>query len=342
MATMKKLSMAIASAVVSALSLGLEPAHAHGLHLHSDSEHSYSDSGHSPSTVDPRLRSDSIFYGEPQPLGNGSMRTWVTLDNNGNPSDIGVSFTEAALFGLPEESDNFGEYPLKLTLLDGIGNSTFEYELLFPKEAAATPFTHMSLNYNPFGHAPAGVTNVPHFDVHFNMLTPEERHAITADNSEEFLQKAYKTPPQELIPEGFASVPNAAEPRMGVHYGDFTSDEFQTPWEKAFIYGFYDGQMVFWEPMIANSFLETKPNTTTPIKQPTLYPKNGYYPTAYSVNYADGEYSVSLNGLTFRSSKSASVPEPNLTLGTLAFGAFAAASVLKRRKKQTAMGSASN
>lgn len=44
---------------------------------------------------------------------------------------------------------------------------------------------------------------------------------------------------------------------MGVHYGDFTSDEFQTPWEKAFIYGFYDGQMVFWEPMIANSFLET-------------------------------------------------------------------------------------
>jgi hypothetical protein len=342
MVTVKKILMAIATAVFSAVSLRLEAAHAHGLHLHSNSENSHSDSGYSPSSVDPRLGENLIFYGEAQPLGNGSMRTWVKLDNDGNPSDIGVSLTEAALFGLPEESDNFGEYPLKLTLLDGIGNSTFEYELLFPKEAAATPFTHMSLNYNPFGHAPTGVTDVPHFDVHFNMLTPDERYAIVAEDLDAFLEKAYKTPPAEMIPEGFATVPNAAEPRMGVHYGDFTSDEFETPWNKSFIYGFYDGQMAFLEPMIANSFLETKPNTTAAIKQPSAYSKTGYYPTAYSVNYANGEYSVSLNGLTFRSFNSVLVPEPSSTLAVLAVGAFGAASLLKRRQKQTVWGSNPN
>ena len=338
MVTVKKLSMAIAGAVFSALSLGLEAARAHGLYLHSDSEHSHSDSGYSPSSVDPRLGSDSIFYGEAQPLGDGSMRTWVKLNSDGTPSDIGVSFNEEALSGLPEESDDFGEEPLKLTLLDGIGNSTFEYELLFPQEAE--PFTHMSLNYNPHGHAPAGVTNVPHFDVHFYMLTPEERHAIVADDLDAFLEKAYKMPPEELIPEGYLTAPNAAEPRMGVHYGDPT--DFQTPWEKAFVYGFYDGEMAFWEPMIANSFLETKPNTSDAITQPSSYPTSGYYPTEYSVNYADGEYSVSLNELTFRSANSVAVPEPSSTLGVLALGAFSAGSLLKRRQKQTAQASNRN
>ncbi len=262
-----------------------------------------------------------VVYGEAQPLGNGSVRTWVKLDNNGNPSDIGVSFTEAALSGLPEESDNLGDYPLKLKLMDGIGHSTFEYELLFPKEASATPFTHISLNWNPSGHAPEGFTTVPHYDFHFNMLTPEERDAIGADAPDVFMAKAYKTPPAELVAKGYVAPPMAAEPRMGVHYFNPTLSEFQRQFDKVFIYGFYDGNMAFWEPMITSSFLETKPNITDAIEQPAAYPKSSYYPTAYSVNYADGEYSVSLDGLSFRSSKDDCAGSP-----------------LKRRQKHTTRG----
>ena len=335
MITVKKLSLAFAGATFSALSLGLEAAHAHGGNLPSGSENSHSDSGQSHSSIDPRLDSDSIFYGEAQPLGNGSVRTWVTLDSNRNPLDIGVSFTEAALFGLPQESDDFGEYPLKLPLLDGIGNSTFEYELLFPQEASVTPFTHLSLNWNPHGHAPTGFTTVPHVDFHFNLLTPNERDAITADDLDDFLARAYEPPLSELIADGYGTVPNAAEPRMGVHYIDFTSPALQRPFDHLFIYGFYDGEMTFWEPMIATSFLEIKPNITEAIKQPSVYPSISYYPTAYSVNYSDGEYSVSLNGLTFRSSTLASVPEPNVALGTLVFSVFSAVSLLKRKRKLT-------
>ncbi|WP_348253500.1 DUF5602 domain-containing protein [Funiculus sociatus] len=328
---MKKLSIVLAGVAFSTLSLGLKTAQAHGGHLHPDSGHLPSDSGQSPSSIDPRIESNSIFYGEARPLGNGLVRTWVRLNDNENPTDIGVSFTDSALFGLPGESDDVGEYPLKLPLLDGIDHSTFEYELLFPKEAEATPFTHLALNWNPSGHAPEGVTTVPHFDFHFNLFTPEERHTITADNLEDFLTKAYKAPPVEFLPPGYIAPPMAAEPRMGVHYIDPTSPEFQRPFDRVFIYGSYDGKMAFWEPMVANSFLLTKPNTTDLIKLPSAYPKSGYYPTAYSVNYANGEYSVSLNGLKYRS-----VPEPSLTLGTLAFGAFSAVSFLNKKRKQTA------
>ena len=342
MTIVKKLSVVLAGAVFSTLFLGLKAAQANEGHLHPDSGHLHPDSGHlpsdseqSPSSVDPRLGSDSIFYGEAQPLGNGSVRTWVRLDDHEKPTDIGVSFTESALLGLPEESDDFGEYPLKLPLLDGIGNSTFEYELLFPQEASATPFTHLSLNWNPHGHAPEGFTTVPHFDFHFNLLTPDQRDAITADDLDDFLTKAYETPPPELIAEGYGTVPNAAEPRMGVHYIDFTSPALQRPFDHIFIYGFYEGEMTFWEPMIATSFLETKPNITEAIKQPLAYPTVGYYPNGYSINYANGEYSVSLNEFTFRSSTLASVPESNLTLATLAFGVFGTVSILIRKRQST-------
>jgi hypothetical protein len=237
------------------------------------------------------------------------MRTWVKLNSDGTPSDIGISFTEAALSGLPKESDDFGEYPLKIKLLDGIGFSTFEYELPLPKGAEAKPFTHVSLNWNPHGHGPKGIYTPPHLDFHFNLISAEKRHAILAANDDDFFEKAYRMPLMGLIPQGYLAPPRAAEHRMGLHWVDFDGHEFhREAWEKSFIYGSYDGEMVFWEPMISNSFLNKKSNTIAAIKQPQVYPKSGYYPTAYSVNYANGEYSVSLNGLTFRSSELASVP----------------------------------
>lgn len=309
MVTVKKLSMAIVGAVLSmalvgavffGFPLGLEVAHAYP--EHSD-------------LAPPRLQSHSIFYGETKPLGNGTVRTFVKFNNDGTPSDIGVAFTAAALSGLPKESDHFGtdrfgeEFPLKLTLRDGIGFSTFEYELPFPPEASATPYTHMALNWNPEGHAKAGIYTMPHFDFHFCLVSPKERHAITVNDN--FLKEAYRQIPPELEAEGYQALPLAAEPRMGLHWVDTTAPEFHgQPWTKSFLFGSYDGKIVFLEPMITKAFLKTKPNTTDPIKQPAFYPKSTYYPTAYSVNYANGEYTVSLNGLTFRSAKSPSVPEP--------------------------------
>src|SRR5512138_147636 len=89
-----------------------------------------------------------IFTGESKAVGNGTAYSWVTLDAEGNPSAIGINLTKSALSGLPE--DRVTEYILQL-----------------PKEASATAYNHIGLDWNPKGHEPQGIYDKPHFDVHF-------------------------------------------------------------------------------------------------------------------------------------------------------------------------------
>ncbi len=42
------------------------------------------------------------FFGPSQSLGNGTARTYVALDEGGNPTEIGLRLTAPALDGLPE------------------------------------------------------------------------------------------------------------------------------------------------------------------------------------------------------------------------------------------------
>lgn len=300
-----KLAFFLVIAIFIVLYLEPRTAHAATEHLSSKSSQLLLTESHS---VDPRLNPGSVFYGEAQPLGEGSMRTWAKFYSNGNLSDIGVSLTEAALSSLPKETDNFKAYPLKLKLQDGSGFSTFEYELMFPKEISTAPFTHVSLNTNPYGHGPEKIYDAEHFDFHFNLISPEERYVIVVNDYDEFVKRATLEPPEEFLPTGYETVPMTAEPRMGAHWFDLAGSEFYGEhWLKSFNIGCYDGEIVFWEPMVSTAYLATKPNVSIPIKQPPAYPQSGYYPTKYSINYANGEYSVSLNGLTFRSGKLSTV-----------------------------------
>lgn len=220
------------------------------------------------------------FIGETKSLGNGMVRSWITLDN-GNVSAIGISFTDMALSGLPVE------------------NST-EYTLLLPEQASVTPFNHIGLDWNPKGHEPIGIYDKPHFDFHFYMISQEERNNITAAGED--LAKLSKNISSEYIPEGYVPTPGGI-PRMGAHWIDPSSPEFNNrSFTKTFIYGFYDGKMVFVEPMVTKAFLETLPNTTDLIKVPAKYPKKAYYPTRYKVSYnaTVREYSISIEGMTPR------------------------------------------
>ena len=221
------------------------------------------------------------FVGETKSLGNGMVRSWVTLGDDGNPTAIGLTFTEAALSGLPTE------------------NST-EYDLALPEQASAMPFNHIGIDWNPKGHEPPGIYDKPHFDFHFYMISPGERNNITATGED--MARLSKNVSPEFIPAGYVPIPGGV-PRMGAHWFDPASPEFNNQsFTKTFIYGFYDGKMIFLEPMITKAFLETGQNTTDNIKLPAKYPKKSYYPTRYSVKYdaAAKEYTLSLEGMTLR------------------------------------------
>lgn len=221
------------------------------------------------------------FTGESKEVGNGIAYSWVTLDAEGNPSAIGVNLTESALSCLPE-----GEVA--------------EYILPLPEEASATPYNHIGLDWNPKGHEPQGIYDKPHFDVHFYMIGQEERNKITA--TKEDMAKIEKKPSPEYIPEGYVPTPGGV-PRMGAHWIDPSSPEFNgQPFEESLIYGFYNGEMVFVEPMVTVDYLKTKPELTKQLKLPECYPTSAYYPTGYSIRYNETskEYTVTLEGMTLR------------------------------------------
>ena len=266
--------------------------------------------------------SEGTLWGDPQDLGNGQIQTFVTLDSSSVPTLVGVYFTESALSGLPETSSD-GRWDV----LDAKGSVVIpccghEVVLDFPETDSAIPFEHFVLNWNPHGHPPADVYDTPHFDMHFYSISNEDRTAIasaTADKmcsvpnppdiggehpvsvSCETFEEAMMPLPDNQMPPGYIS-DGAVEPGMGNHLintqaAELAGEPFTTTW----VYGTYAGRLTFFEPMIANSFLQEKPDEVChDIAMPEAMPEAGYYPTRYCIRYAPGEkdgegaYTVSL------------------------------------------------
>jgi hypothetical protein len=233
-----------------------------------------------------QLRKGGTYLGQFTLMGNGTVRSWVKYQN-GKPSSLGVTLSESAITGLRTN------LPKQMPVV--------EYKLALPKEAKVTGFDHISLDWAPQGHVPKGVYDKPHFDIHFYTMAPAERLKITAVGKD--LAICSKKPTTRFIPTGYIAPPETSIPQMGMHAIDSASPELNgQPFSSTFIYGYYNGQMNFVEPMVALSFLQTKANFSAPVKVPAAYAKQGYYPTLYSVTYDQerGEYSVALEGLIWR------------------------------------------
>ena len=238
-------------------------------------------------TASPTVSKEKTVVGETKPLGRGQARSWVSLDKDGNPTAIGLTFNEAALSALPTEPPP--------------GELGTEISLALPAEASSTAFKHIGLNWNPRGHVPAKIYDTPHFDFHFYMITEEERARITAIGDD--LLRVKKQPAAQFVPEGYVYAPDSEHARMGAHWVNPLSKELQgQAFTSTFLYGSYNGNLIFGEPMITKAFLEMKTNLTEAIKLPTQYARRAYYPTKYSVRYdpVRKEYTVALEGMTLR------------------------------------------
>jgi Domain of unknown function (DUF5602) len=233
------------------------------------------------------------FFGPSQPIGNGTVKTFVILDEGGLPTEVGVRLTASALDGLPETSTG-----LPPTLM-----------LDFPDQAAATAFDHVMLNWNPQGHEPPELFGKPHFDVHFNMVDMATIQAVIASDPD-YAAKAEHTPEAKYVPQDYVVPPGApaaaqAVPGMGVHWVD-SSDTSLVPgsynFEHIVINGTWDGRYTFIEPMITREWLLTNPSSQQPLKLPQAYQKSAYYPTTYGVHFDEQakEYVISLGGMTMR------------------------------------------
>lgn len=208
---------------------------------------------------------NTTYWGTAVPIGNGQARSYVEVDDDEMPMALGLALSGAALEGLPSTEH------------------MYDYILSLPEDFKLPPFEHVMINWNPHGHEPTEIYGAPHFDFHFYTISNEDRLKITCTGDDQNV--CIKMPAADYIPPYYAATP-AGVPQMGWHWYDPRSPEFHgQPFTSTFIYGFYNAQMIFLEPMITRDFLLSKGTVDADIPMPAKVNKSGLYPGHYSLNY---------------------------------------------------------
>jgi hypothetical protein len=231
------------------------------------------------------------FYGQPQSIGSGTAKAYTTLDNAGNPTEVGIRMSAASLDGLPQED----AVPPRMLILN------------LPKQASATSFDHVMLNWNSHGHEPVELFGKPHFDMHFYLVNTGAVEQIDPAKPD-FATRAAHLPDRKYVPQDYVTPPGSpvenTVPAMGLHWLDSTDGLVPGKYDfkQIVINGSWDGTYTFIEPMMTREWMLTKQAVQEQIKLPQAYQKNAYYPTTYSVRYDDQakEYAISLGGMTMR------------------------------------------
>lgn len=220
---------------------------------------------------------ERTFYSSTQQLGEGRVQAWIKENKDGEPTSVGISISEGALTNLPDQ-------------MTGI-------VLSLPKNKGKNFYTHVMLDWNPQGHEPPQIYGLPHFDVHFYIVSNEERLAMLPQNIDKF----ENLPAPAYVPAGYVRGPGFV-PQMGVHWINLASPEWSgSMFTKTFIWGSYDGEFVFWEPMFTLNYLLTQPDDVVDLTQPGLFSRNGYYPAKYEISWSPfaREYTIALLDLQY-------------------------------------------
>ena len=252
-----------------------------------------------------------VVVTKPQKLGKGKAWVYIALDAKGAPLALGVSMDKAALDDLPQEHNMKSRcYDKNKNGKMDAGECLGDYELVFalPEgEAgkAVSPFKWVGLNWNPHGHgepAPPPWAE-PHFDFHFYISERDAVKKLRPGSCGELIdcedfKRATKPVPAKYVHRDHINV-GAAVPDMGNHLIDKKSPELAKSGPKfthTFIFGAYDSNITFYEPMITRAYLASGPNMCAPIKQPAAWASAGAYPTRYCIRHSaqTGMITVSL------------------------------------------------
>jgi hypothetical protein len=218
---------------------------------------------------------ENTFKGPQVTVGNGHARTFVTINHEGVPQEIGVVFTHEALSGLATVNT--------------------PYVLQFHNKALkATPFQHLAMGWSANGHPlPNGFIG-PHFDVRFFMMSLEERLAIPPPPAPELSI----LPPTGYMPSTY--FPDVAGPQLGMHWTDVSFSPGVPVWH-TLILGSFNGSFNFVSPIVQRTFLQSGTSVSLPYAQPQSFEQHGYYPTRYNI-YEDDKlmHYVTLSDFVWR------------------------------------------
>jgi hypothetical protein len=215
----------------------------------------------------------NTFYGPEVHLGDGKIRSFIKITHSDVPQEIGLEMTSGLFENLPA------------AYLD-------LHIPLHQKASEVTPYDHLEVDWMPNGHPPA-YFQLPHFDIHFYMLSQEEQMAIpppNAINTSLAGTAAFGRPSAGVLPADY-TVASAAVPMMGRHWLDKFADVLSgATFTHQFIYGTFDNKVVFLEPMVTRAFLLSGTEVHNTIKQPAVFTPTGkFYPTRYNIYHDESK-----------------------------------------------------
>ncbi len=146
-----------------------------------------------------------------------------------------------------------------------IESAPLDLEMVFPPKpvaviplpeevAEATGFNHLMINWEPHGHPPA-LFAVPHFDFHFYTVDPVVVAAMDCSD----MSKPAQLPESYALPDitipGLGELVGLCVPGMGMHAMPAEEIDQTEPFGASMLVGYYEGDAIFLEPMIARAKL---------------------------------------------------------------------------------------
>lgn len=218
----------------------------------------------------------NVFKGPEVQYGSGKARSWISLNDEGFPIEIGIEFTADVL----DDRSILAEEQELTTVLR-----------LHQKAKEVTPFEHIGLKYAAEGHGPRWWEE--HFDLYFFTITNEERMAMPEyDANDQNIVDAYNYfPDMTKMPSDYFKFPGqlAVYPTIGKHWlpTDFMTNYI--PFTSVMVLGSYAQKNVFIQPMMTVDFLLSGDEFSGDYSQPQTFEEPGNnYPTKYNI-YHDGK-----------------------------------------------------
>jgi hypothetical protein len=154
-----------------------------------------------------------------------------------------------------------------------------------PEVLQQTVFEGMSIDYLPFGHAPPGIYDLPHWE--FHMITRPKAEVSDIDCSDPTL------PPDSLLPRNppgpanwfMIPPPLNCGVGMGIHaMSPFQAEYSKERFRKSVAPAYYHGRLTSMEIKVTRDFLIQRQDFSMDVPKPPT-PKEGLYPNTIQAHY---------------------------------------------------------
>jgi Hypothetical protein TTHB210 len=209
--------------------------------------------------------------GDCDSLYDGEVCTWATLSGD-QVVEFGATVPLQAIESAPLDVEPvFPPPPAAVILL--------------PDEVAqATGFNHLMINWENHGHPPA-LFAVPHFDFHFYAVDPAVVAAMDCGD----LSKPAQLPQAYALPDvtipGIGELVGLCVPGMGMHAMPADELDQTEPFGASMIVGYYEGNVMFVEPMIARAKLMAAEGFTMDVPAVPAAGANVRWPSHFEASF---------------------------------------------------------